>query len=515
VMADVRPAEAAVELAGLPRRGKHWVGRQQTPSPRLLSITHYSVHSRLSHDLQTLPRPHATCLSLTATDGSHDSTPRAASHVQGTDAAEELLSLQTRPHSSHFKVGGARWTRERTNSTGTPEAAFLHTRVSWRGTCGSLLLTLGYSRLIGTTVAFACAYTTWRWLDVEIEIEEEKADDERETKRVRWRKVGEDTEDEDVEEEDQDDEDDEEETGLIFFPTGLSRPKRKEFYRGSDPEWQEFVRIAPDRTRLDRVRGELISMVRGLAMNNPTYVRRLGNINPNAGSIWIEVRFPDGPPVEYERPGYELTDELNFRKTTRPVDEIHHRRLNSVLAPTATATSLYMDVKRRADMSWREFKKYLGWKETAPTAQRILTQMPAPPSSPNSPAPTTASTTSTPPPAASSSGDSQTKDSRSTSPSPSKGITERFGASLPDPTVVPTMDLAYFRAMFRKNNKQTNISPPRGTFMVGGLIEIIGERAKMTLDVAAFYDPKTARYVMLKARVRSITDYKQSPKGGP
>jgi len=337
---------------------------------------------------------------------------------------------------------------------------------------------------------------------------------------MRWRKVGEDTasgEDGEVEEEEEDDEDEEEEeVGLIFFPTGLSRPKKKEFYRGSDPEWQEFVRIAPDRTRMDRIRGELIAMVRGLAMKNPTYVQRLGKINPEAGSIWVEVKFPDGPPVEYERPGYELTDELNFRKTKRPVEEVHHRRLSSVLAPTATATSLFMDTKRRADRSWRGFKEYMGWKETAnsPTAQGFFTQMPAPPSSPKSPAPTTASTTSTPPSESSAAGDAETKDLTSTSP-PGKGITERFGAALPDPTVVPTMNLAYFRAMFRKNNKQTNMSPPRGTFMVGGLIEIIGERAKMTLDVAAFYDPKVGRYVMLKARVRSITDYKQSPKGGP
>jgi hypothetical protein len=388
--------------------------------------------------------------------------------------------------------------------------------VSPSGTFRSYSLTRAYSRFIGAGLAFGGTYAAWRWLteEIEVEIQAEEAEREakRQAKRIRWRKVGEDGEIEgpDDDDEEEDDEEDEE-TGIIFFPTGLSRPKKKELYRGSDPEWQEFIRIAPDRKRTDRIRGELIAIVRALAAKNPSYVLRLGKINPNTGSIWIEIKFPDGPPPEYERPGWELTDEGNLRATTRPVDEVHHRRLTNVLAPTATATSIYLDMKRRADSSWRGFKQYMGWKETAkpPTVQTILT-LPGPPSAPKSPASTTASTTSTPPPT-SAAGESETKDGSASS----KGITERFGASLPDPTVVPTMDLAYFRAMFRRNNKPKMPSPPRGSFLVHGLVEVVGDRARMTLDVAASYDPKVGRYVQLVAKVRSITDYKQTPKGGP
>jgi hypothetical protein len=378
--------------------------------------------------------------------------------------------------------------------------------------------------MIGTTIAFASIYGLWRWLDEEIE-EEVKKEEWQEAKRVQWRRsndTGGETGKDDDEDGEAEDEDEEEEEGLIFFPTGLSRPKKKEYYKGSDPEWQEFVRIAPDRTRIDRIRGELISLVRSLAVKNPTYTRLLGKINPEAGSIWIEVRFPDGPPIEYERPGYELTEDLTLRKTTRPVDQVHHQRLNSALYPTAVAHSVYLDMKRRVRMQWRGWKKYMGWEDEgkAPTAQKVLTQLSAPPpSTPKSPVPTTtASSTSAPPPTPSNTSDAQGKDVSSTSSSASpssNSITERFSNSLPDPRKVHTMDLTFFRMMFRKNHKHTQPQPPRGTFAVTGLIEIIGTKAKLTLDVVAAYDPKMGRYVMLAAKLRSLTEYKQTPKGGP
>jgi hypothetical protein len=54
------------------------------------------------------------------------------------------------------------------------------------------------------------------------------------------------------EEEDEDDEDYDD--ALLFLPTGLSRPKKRTFYKGSDPEWQEFKKISTDRPRLNRIR---------------------------------------------------------------------------------------------------------------------------------------------------------------------------------------------------------------------------------------------------------------------
>lgn len=187
--------------------------------------------------------------------------------------------------------------------------------------------------------------------------------------------------------------------------------------------------------------------------------------------------------------------------------------------PTAAANSVYLDSKRRVEKSWQGFKAYMGWegKNKPPQAQRLLTQFPAPPPSPpKSPAPTTAATsTSTPPPAPSTASDAQQQAPPSSTPPLGNPAYERFGISLPDPSKAPTIDVSYLRMHLRKQHKHFHIQPPRGTFIVSGLIEVVGNRGKMTLDVAAAYDPKIGRYVMLTANLRSLTEFKQRPKGGP
>lgn len=50
---------------------------------------------------------------------------------------------------------------------------------------------------------------------------------------------------------------DEEETGSpLFIPLTWSWLEEGELYAASDPEWQEFVQISKDRTKLQKLRGE-------------------------------------------------------------------------------------------------------------------------------------------------------------------------------------------------------------------------------------------------------------------
>jgi hypothetical protein len=100
-----------------------------------------------------------------------------------------------------------------------------------------------YSRLVGTIAVAAAFWGLSRYISVEIEVE--KADAKGQDPASPGAIGG--------AEEDEEDDDDTEDI-LLFLPTGLSRPGPKTFYKGSDPEWQEFKKLATDRPRVERIR---------------------------------------------------------------------------------------------------------------------------------------------------------------------------------------------------------------------------------------------------------------------
>lgn len=307
--------------------------------------------------------------------------------------------------------------------------------------------------------------------------------------------------------EEHEEDDDEDDGTILFLPTGLSRPKPTTFYRGSDPEWQEFKKIASDRPRVTRIQVQLVNLIRDIASKNPSYTARLGTIDPKKGKIWIEFQFPYGPPIEYERPGIELTDQLEWRKATRDVETLHHHRLQRLLFPTDVANALYADTKRKAETAWKSLRGYMSGEQKNENGSlqtmsgHAVDASATPPhpglsasspqaSSPNSQAPVSSNA---PPPTHSAAKD--------------PGIAIRQLSSL-------TLDLKNFQQDLRKSAKPYPSPTPRGIFYVLGLIEIYGERSRITLNVTAVYDPKQGRYVGLSTKIWNLVDHKQSPKGG-
>lgn len=384
---------------------------------------------------------------------------------------------------------------------------------------------------MGLAITFATYYAVNAWVESVLQEEDEEhqshaenvqQDKQRIKKDAEQEASGANTEDEEGDggwqratgddmEDDEDYEDDE--VALLFFPTGFSRPKPRTFYKGTDPEWQEFIKIASDRTRIDQIRGELVGTIRGIAVKIPQWKQALGEINSKKGSVWIEVFFPDAPPIEYEQPGWMLTTDLTLRPATQDVDQKVHSLLGKVLAPTAVAKSVYEDSWRRATRIWQDTKKNMGWEEKSSpdTVQKIVSSInPIPPAADASPSPTASasppSPTSTPP-----NQQSSTVSPVSSSKEPS---IEAFGLPLPT-MAVPTMDIRFFHGTWKKNRKHDPPVAPRGAVIVSGLIDIVGEKAKMTLDVYAAYDPKARKYVLIDIKLRSMKQWQQSPKGGP
>jgi hypothetical protein len=72
-----------------------------------------------------------------------------------------------------------------------------------------------------------------------------------------------------------------------------------------------------------------------------------------------------------------------------------------------------------------------------------------------------------------------------------------------------------FQSTLSKMWNPKKMEPPKGTFVVQGLVEVRGARGKMLFDVQSAYDPKAGKYVQVNAGVRGYKKWNQAPRGGP
>jgi len=83
----------------------------------------------------------------------------------------------------------------------------------------------------------------------------------------------------------------------------------------------------------------------------------------------------------------------------------------------------------------------------------------------------------------------------------------------------PDSDMSKIAAIWKHTLAETWKSPrepmPRGSFIISGLVEIAGSRAKCTVDVVAVYDPQDSQWLNIGLAVRRIQERKQAPRGGP
>ncbi|OAL55762.1 hypothetical protein IQ07DRAFT_529585 [Pyrenochaeta sp. DS3sAY3a] len=372
---------------------------------------------------------------------------------------------------------------------------------------------LSKSRLVG---AFAIAGTTYglvQHFGIEVtieEVEEKHAPSTRSSDALNHEEA------DGTGREVDDDEEAEDEEALFFLPTGLSREKKPHtFYKGSDPEWQEFKKLSKDPARITKIKLRLVDLLRSSYQRSAAQTARLGKIDIKKGHVWLDIQFPSGPPVEWERPGIELTEDFEWRKATRPVEYAHHQRLNRILYPSIAWTALCQDTKRKTQSSWKEFRIYMGWdKKLEPDTATSAVQSAGVAFQPSRTGPiptTTANATTLPTPTASDARQSPDSDPEARVSSTLKDM----GFILPDPKSL-TLDLTQFRQDFRKSYKH-DINPyPRGSIIVRGRIDVCGSRARVVVDIIAAYDPKTERYVsFLRIKEDLVMVNSQHPRGGP
>ena len=123
--------------------------------------------------------------------------------------------------------------------------------------------------------------------------------------------------------------------GAWFIPLGWARECPPSFYKGHDPEWQSFVEFSQDRQRSLLVRSLLLlSTAVNLIVSNALIDELAGLVGQHMsglkpvqnflgqpvkiGKYWLDIDFPEGPPPEYERAGYDgLTLVLRKKQLTK------------------------------------------------------------------------------------------------------------------------------------------------------------------------------------------------------
>ncbi|KAH0144265.1 hypothetical protein KCU67_g13164, partial [Aureobasidium melanogenum] len=290
----------------------------------------------------------------------------------------------------------------------------------------------------------------------------------------------------------------------LFIPLTWAKKLPRTFYKGSDPEWQEFVKVSKDKARHKKIQSELVKIVYDTAQKHPAFVKQLGR-DTKVGQCWLDIIFPDGPPQEYARAGIEVGSDYVAYALQR-IDAQQQHRITRTLWPTAAANGLYNSTKVLLGFQYHRLKQLLGWEvDSTPGSQdakyQQLLQLLQAQQAQQAEQAKTQTGAGTP------EADKSQTSASSLLP---------WAAKVPQPPSSIEMPIAQhiFHATLAQGKMPKKMEPPRGSFVVQGLIQLKGSRSILTLDVQAFYDPKASHFLVVNATPRTIKQRKQSPKGG-
>lgn len=325
----------------------------------------------------------------------------------------------------------------------------------------------------------------------------------------------------------EDDEEEEEEEVEVdddawFIPLGLAKKMPREFYKGSDPEWQAFKTFSADSKKHVAIQKQLVATTRSAASTHKGLQRVLGDVDQKAGRVMLSITFPDGPPPAYEVNGIYITDDAIIYGP-KEMSQLNYLRLMNALLPTAAFWSIYTSSKYIFMTQYHQIRQVLGFEQPhsqgfAQMKERLEKARQGKgndsPSQPQiGPLPSVGTDQSQR--TASSPNGGEVKSKR---PSPPKiPLDPSAQSSLTGEQSRKPIALSLFMHTFAKNTSQRSmeIEPPRGTVVVSGLVEVKGKDATATMDVHAAYDLKQNKYVIISMGVKKVKPRVQSPKGGP
>ncbi|XMA18377.1 hypothetical protein WAI453_011168 [Rhynchosporium graminicola] len=308
----------------------------------------------------------------------------------------------------------------------------------------------------------------------------------------------------------------EEEAEPLFIPfPGTTKQLPVVPYRGSDPEWQEFIKFSRDKKLAQNVREDLAGYVASIAAKHPLLAARCGT-DMKLRRFWLDVDFPPAPPPEFERKGLELGTGV----TTRTVDSATVFKIRQGLWPSAVMKSFWSFVKVAFADDTKRVAAMLGIGSASPPLtfdqllaqhQQLIQDGQAPP------LPAKASTPGLPPQGSkemidTSAGKSESAEEES-EPKDIQEVVIRINSRTMAIYAHFFRPIMAFKAKLAQTWKPILQHPPRGSILVSGLVELDSPKATLVFDVRAAYNPKTKEYdpSSLLIQLRRLQPKKQSP----
>ncbi|CAK7262736.1 hypothetical protein SEPCBS119000_000135 [Sporothrix epigloea] len=315
------------------------------------------------------------------------------------------------------------------------------------------------------------------------------------------------------------------------FKVVESRP-----YKGTDPEWQTYIRIAKDRDLLMKIRNDMLDIVRAAAEANPILTHRCGK-QMKVRKHWLDLDFPYRPPPKVTRNGLMLSAE-GLEYVEAEVDQVTMMRISRALWPEPVALSASSFVTTLFRQNMHNVARYFGFEPSENDPSAVFRSFAAKHDRTPQDLHALASELKR------RLEDAEAKDARARSDKKDVGVATDIARSLSPPQppsslsappqdedassrILNTRDLIPFESLrasiddawldFKKKLAETWLplrpQPPSGSVGVSGLVELQAPNSRIMIEVMAFWDPKTRKYdtPTMHMKLRSIRPRTQMP----
>ncbi|KAI0108948.1 hypothetical protein GGR51DRAFT_513692 [Nemania sp. FL0031] len=328
------------------------------------------------------------------------------------------------------------------------------------------------------------------------------------------------------------DDDEEGEEGIFIPFPGFTKTIEPLPFRGSDPEWQTYVKVSRDEALLVSMRASLADLACGAVSRHPVLRSRLGN-DVHVSKYWLNIQYPFRPPPTFVRKGLAIGGGNGIAWTEQPVDSAAVFWTRQALWPSALTLSLWSFTTALARQNVAALAQFFGYEsQTDPLSnmqqaiEKLNRQITRQPGKPSPALP--------PPPSQNRTGEGPTgsplppidkQSTGSTTTPETLGTGAGMGGAIPP---VPSAKDMYairttkehtsgpwdkFKQSLARTWRRPAAYPPRGSIRVSGLVEIDSPHSALIVDCLAWWDPQTERYDprTLSLQLRGIRPKKQSP----